>query len=85
MIVELLGGIGVTFIVVESKLLTPAKATIKQEWLRYLLSCHQCSGFWVGCLSGILVGCPIAEIPLHGGAVSILSVVVAGILDKLQK
>ncbi len=79
----LIGLVGLVFILVEGKILDPIKAKLPWDWLRYLLGCYQCSGFWVGFCYGIWVDWQSALI--FGGVISLASLSHAAILDKLQK
>lgn len=52
-----LGMIGITLIIVDSKLMLPVRNGIKESKIKFLghelydmVTCHQCCGFWVGFL-----------------------------------
>jgi hypothetical protein len=87
----IIGVIGITHIIVESKLLKPVREWIKPRFpkLYELLTCYQCSGFWVGLICGIpyytLCWQLIFWLFLFGGMGSILSVIAATVLDRIQR
>jgi len=53
------GAIGLTHILSDSDIFQPVRDKIdkheKLQWLSKLINCHQCCGFWVGLLVGLLI------------------------------
>ena len=89
LILFILGSIGITHIIVDSKIFLPLREWFKSKdnWfcnkVYEVLTCHQCGGCWVGALFGWLVFGSLLSIPLCAGATSILSMFVAMLLDLI--
>ena len=83
-----LSSVGMTFIIVDSTIMEPVRLRLKQilpEYIYKVFECYQCSGFWCGIISGlILLTHNIFELALCGCAASFLSVLCANILNYLE-
>lgn len=84
----MLSAVGMTFIIVDSTIMEPVRLRLKQilpEYIYKVFECYQCSGFWCGIISGlILLTHNIFELILCGCAASFLSVLFANILNYLE-
>lgn len=57
----LVGGVGMTVIIVEGEIFVPIKNVLKKvlpEFVMKMMNCHQCCGFWSGLLISILFFVP---------------------------
>lgn len=78
----LLASVGLSHIIVKSKIIQPVKDKMSDGWLLYLLNCYQCSGFYTGLSLALLSG-HYTDCLFIGFAASLLSTSAAVILDKL--
>jgi hypothetical protein len=96
----LLAGIGLSHIIVDGSIFAYPRGwvvTHGPEWLKKLISCYQCTGFWTGLLVGVASGIFINEFNtsligrlfvmpiLYGFAVSYLSMTGAALLNYLDR
>jgi ammonia channel protein AmtB len=61
LIMCLLGGVGMTTIIVEGTIFMPIKAFLKKfvpEKIMKIMDCHQCCGFWSGIFMSLLLYTP---------------------------
>ena len=56
-LIEILALCGIAQIITASYLLAPLRATVPTAHLKYLVSCAQCTGFWVGFIVYAAVAC----------------------------
>ncbi len=88
------GSIGVTHIIVDGEIFRPVKEILSKKapaFLNKLLSCYQCTGFWVGLFFSIFLYCDFnyllktfVVLLLAGGASSCLSYFWALMLTYLE-
>lgn len=88
------GSIGVTHIIVDGEIFRPVKEFLSKKgpvFLNKLLSCYQCTGFWVGIFFCIFLYCDLSNLIksfvylfLAGGASSCLSYFWALLLTYLE-
>lgn len=83
MILELLGGIGLTFIVTQSFLFKGVRDYFTNKWIKKALSCTQCFGFWAGIVAGLIGGIFSTQLLLIGFSTSILSYVLYLLIKPL--
>jgi hypothetical protein len=96
----LLAGVGLSHIVVDGSIFSKPRSWVVQkgpEWLKTLVTCYQCVGFWNGLFLGVLSGIFINEwstewvgrlflIPLfYAAATSYLSMAGAATLNYLDQ
>jgi hypothetical protein len=81
----LLAAVGLTAVIVESKLFKPLRDFAERwPWLHSLLTCYQCSGFWAGIIVYPFVFGYDWAWPAGGLASSFLAVVAAATLNWLE-
>ena len=96
----LLGGVGMTVIIVEGQIFVPVKEFLKKfmpSFFMKMLDCHQCCGFWCGLILSLFfmnpietyAGLGILSISLAknfatGCAVSLLSTLCASVLLLIE-
>ena len=96
----LIGGVGMTTIIVEGEIFLPVKAFLGKFMPKYfmkMLGCHQCCGFWSGVLLSLLLAWPYhdsattGQLTLNVGknfasgcAVSLLSVLWASVMLYIE-
>jgi hypothetical protein len=96
----LLAAVGFSHIIVDGSILAKPRGLIVAygpAWLKDLIACYMCSGFWTGLLLGLLSGVFINEwgatwfarlfvLPVvYGSATSYLSMFGAALLNYLDK
>ena len=82
-LLELVGLVGVTLVVTHGTIFEGLRGWLNSfthrfnflRWLGVLLSCPQCSGFWVGALWAIALQKPWVTVFIAGGLVSVGAVV----------
>jgi hypothetical protein len=79
-----LASVGLTLIIVESKLLEPLRARLPEPWVTGI-RCYQCVGVWSGLACGPLISWNPLIILCCGYAASFLSLLGAAILTRLDK
>jgi hypothetical protein len=100
LILMLLGGVGMTTIIVEGEIFVPIKnflAKFMPKFFMKMMGCHQCCGFWSGLLISLFfifpfqVDCQWGQIVLNCGknfangcAVSLLSVLWASFMLYIE-
>lgn len=99
-ILVILAGIGLSHLVVDGSIFSRPRGWIVSngpDWLKKLVTCYQCTGFWTGLITGLISGIFINEwtaelagryfaIPLfYGFAVSYLSMSAAAMLNYLDR
>jgi len=80
---ELLGSIGLTMIVTQSFLFKGVRDYFSNKWIKKVLNCTQCFGFWSGVLVGVMEWNYITDILLLGFSSSILSYVLYLLIKPL--
>jgi hypothetical protein len=63
-ILVLLSGVGFSHIIVDGSIFATPRGWIVSkgpEWLKKLVTCYQCTGFWTGLIVGVLSGVFINE------------------------
>ena len=61
----LLGGVGMTTIIVEGEIFVPVKNLLKKfmpEYFMKMMNCHQCCGFWSGVFISLFFLFPYSDI-----------------------
>jgi len=86
----ILGVIGITHIVVDSKLFAPLRDWLGKPggWLRskvyQIVTCYQCCGTWVGLALGLLYYENLLYVVLSAGLGSVLSNLMAQFMNYLE-
>lgn len=96
----LVGGVGMTTIIVEGEIFVPIKAFLAKFMPKYfikMMGCHQCCGFWSGIFLSLLLAFPYQESAsalqlilnvgknfASGCAVSLLSVLWASVMLYIE-
>jgi hypothetical protein len=96
----ILAGIGLSHLIVDGAIFSRPRGWVVEkgpDWLKKLVTCYQCTGFWTGMLSGLLSGIFVNEwgagwwgrllvFPMfYGWAVSYLSMAAAAALNYLDR
>lgn len=98
LLLMLIGGVGMTVIVVEGEIFVPVKNLLKKilpEFIMKMMNCHQCCGFWSGLfisLFFILPETPFSLTSLYelgrnfaaGCAISLLSYLWAYVITYIE-
>lgn len=87
-ILFIFAAIGGTHILVDGNIAQPLRDSVEKhcgKWLHDLITCYQCSGFWVGLITGgMLVATNFSEILCCGFAGSFLAYWGADYLNYLE-
>jgi hypothetical protein len=100
MLFVILAGIGLSHLIVDGSIFHRPRGWVVShgpEWLKQLVTCYQCTGFWTGAVSAFAYGCYVDEwnadwtgrlllFPLlYGFIVSYLSMAGAALLNYLDQ
>lgn len=95
-----LAGVGFSHIIVDGTVFARPRGWIVSKgpaWIKQLISCYQCTGFWTGAVIGLLTGIFVNEwstnwigrlvaLPfIYGAAVSYSSMGAAALLNYLDR
>lgn len=94
----ILAGVGLSHLIVDGSIFARPRGWIVEkgpDWLKKLVTCYQCTGFWTGLVAGLMSGVVTNEngwlaslvvLPLlYGFAVSYLSMAGAAALNYLDR
>jgi len=90
MFLELLGAIGLTFIIVYSHIIGPIREGLSKqcEFINKLLHCAMCTGFWVGCFVDLLMvfcyNMKVSQFLMFPFAVSFCSYFLSHVINYLK-
>jgi hypothetical protein len=97
----ILAGIGLSHLIVDGSIFSRPRGWVVEKgpaWLKQLVTCYQCTGFWTGIVCGLMSGIFINELVLdgwwarllalpvlYGFTVSYLSMAAAATLNYLDR